>query len=56
MMVEQISSIALALIYIAVAIAFLLALCCGPLLPFWMFLNSIILIAHLPLIKTVIPG
>lgn len=28
----------------------------GPLLPFWMFLNSISLIAHLPLLKTDLPS
>ena len=56
MFIEQMSSLALALIYFTVGVAFLVALCCGPLLPFWMFLNSLILIAHLPLIKTGIPG
>ena len=34
----------------------LLVLTCGPLLPFWMFLNSMQLMVHVPLIRTAIPG
>lgn len=34
----------------------LLVLTCGPLLPFWMFLNSLQLLVHTPLIKANIPG
>ena len=45
--------------YFMAAIAFLLlllVLTCGPLLPFWMFLNSMQLMVHVPLIHTNIPG
>lgn len=34
----------------------LLALTCGTLLPFWMFLNSMQLMVHVPLIRTTLPG
>lgn len=42
---------------IAVMIVFLLVICCaGPLLPTWMFLNSMQLIFHVPLIKSDLPA
>jgi len=34
----------------------LLVLSCGPLLPVWMFINALQLIAHVPLIRTNLPG
>ena len=37
-------------------IFFLILICAGPLLPTWMFLNSIQLIFHLPLIKSDMPS
>ena len=33
-----------------------LVLSCGPLLPLWMFINSMQLIPHLPLIRSQLPG
>ena len=33
-----------------------LALCLGPLLPVWMFFNSLQLIAHLPMIRVNLPS
>ena len=35
---------------------FFLVLSCGPLLPVWMFLNSLQLLVHVPLIRTNLPG
>lgn len=35
---------------------FLLILFCGPLLPIWMFINSMQLIVHVPLIQIKLPG
>jgi hypothetical protein len=35
---------------------FLLVLTCGPLLPVWMFINSMQLIVHVPLIAIQLPG
>lgn len=41
----------------AVMVVFLLVICCaGPLLPTWMFLNSMQLIFHVPLIKSDLPA
>ena len=42
--------------WIAVIFVILLALCAGTLLPFWMFLNSLQLIAHLPMIRSNLPS
>ena len=59
---EEIESIqsALTFSYVLLAITafllLLLVLTCGPLLPFWMFLNSLQLIVHVPLIRANIPG
>lgn len=38
------------------AFVVLLALCFGPLLPVWMFLNSLSLLAHLPMIRVTMPA
>ena len=35
---------------------FLLVLFCGPLLPVWMFINSMQLIVHVPLLDIKLPG
>ena len=43
-------------IYIVGLLFLVLALSCGPLLPIWMFLNSLQLIAHLPLLRVSLPG
>lgn len=62
MQADEVESIETALFisYILLAIGafllLLLVLTCGPLLPFWMFLNSLQLIVHVPLIRTNIPG
>ena len=42
--------------YILGAVVFLVAVCCGPLLPFWMFFNTMQLVAHLPMIRTHLPA
>ena len=38
------------------ALIFAIALCSGPLLPVWMFVNSLQLIVHIPLVRTEIPA
>ena len=45
----------LLLIFIGV-FTLLLVLSCGPLLPVWMFINSMQLIVHVPLIRAKLPG
>ena len=37
-------------------LVFLLVMTVGPLLPVWMFINSMQLILHVPLIRTNLPG
>jgi len=46
----------LVLVGLSVAFALLIVLSCGSLLPFWMFINSMQLIAHVPLINSNLPG
>jgi len=54
--VESLGSLWLALIYIAIAISFFLAIFKGSLLSTWMMINSLQLIAHLPLISVRLPA
>lgn len=43
-------------LYVVGVCIFILILTCGPLLPVWMFINSMQLILHVILIKSFIPG
>lgn len=53
---ESLGQLWLSLIYIAVAISFFLAIFQGPLVSTWMMINSLQLIAHLPLVSVRLPA
>ena len=54
--VRDVSDKNLILFYALVGLIILVALCCGPLIPIWMFFNSLQLIAHIPLIRAALPA
>ena len=45
-----------ALLTVIGVVILILVLSCGPLLPVWMFINSMQLIVHVPLIRAKLPG
>ena len=54
--VESTSTLAQVAMGVMVFFFLLILLCMGPLLPTWMFLNSMQLIFHVPLIKSDLPS
>lgn len=53
--VQEVSSISQSVLYVIGILVLILALCAGPLLPVWMFFNSLQLFAHLPMIRANLP-
>ena len=53
---DYLFKIFLVLVLIVMAIVVLLLFCGGRLIPTWMFLNSLSLIAHLPLLAVLMPS
>ena len=54
--VEEIFEVSIWFFYILAGLFFLLAIFYGPLLPIWMFINSLQLIVHIPLINVLLPA